>query len=298
VNGNDGTRRQNIRARLVMAILALTFLFAASAQGASPLPDENIELPPELTTPDAKIDWIDQELKSIDEQIAPELAKPQARWSRPLIERLAARARGLRSLGDTLRYNAGRPPIRYGMTDADRALDRLQRGQESVERERRAKAEEKKQTDRADATGNLRILGEFGASAFAKRHPPLRTSSWPLKAGGTNTSHQYVDPDSDSNVTIEFEIDNNVIQRFSVLWLGESKIQPATLTRKREAFLRELLASMSSRADANAVVAYVKANQQLRYPNSVGMTAPEHHVGGLKVKAGVTGSSLIVVLSF
>ncbi len=54
---------------------------------------------------------------------------------------------------------------------------------------------------------------------------------------------------------------------------------------------------MSSRADANALIAYVKANQQLRYRGGMG-TAPERAVGGLHVKAGVTGSSLIVVLRF
>ncbi len=68
------------------------------------------------------------------------------------------------------------------------------------------------------AAGDVRTLREFEASAFAKRHRPLRTSSWPLKAGGTNTSYSYVDPDSDSSCSIEFVIKENVIQSFAVSW--------------------------------------------------------------------------------
>jgi hypothetical protein len=148
-----------------MTMFALTFLFAASAQGATPLPEEKIELPPDLTTPDAKIDWIEQELKLIDEQVAPELAKPQSRWSRPLIEGLAARARGLRRLGDPRRFS-------HLQTDADRALetlDRLQREQDSAERERKAKAEEKKQADRArqQREANIRANASTPAEAQA-----------------------------------------------------------------------------------------------------------------------------------
>ena len=94
-----------------------------------------------------------------------------------------------------------------------------------------------------------------------------------------------------------FTLKADAIESFSVSWHGESRQQPARLTARPEAFLKELLASMSSRADANTVVAYVKANQQLRYPDGVA-TAPERSVGGLRVKAGVTGSSLLVVLRF
>lgn len=147
------------------------------------------------------------------------------------------------------------------------------------------------------AAGEVRSTRDFEASAFAKQHKPLRTSSWPLKTDGTSASYAYVDFDSDSSCSVDFTLKGETIEKFTVSWHGESRRQPARLTTRREAFLRELLASMKSRADAGAVVAYVKANQQLRYPDGVA-TAPERLIGGLNVKAGVTGSSLLVVLRF
>jgi hypothetical protein len=43
----------------------------------------------------------------------------------------------------------------------------------------------------------------------------------------------------------------------------------------------------------DAVVAYVKKNQRLRYPDGV-LTAPKQRVGGVDLRTGVVGSSLLV----
>jgi hypothetical protein len=147
------------------------------------------------------------------------------------------------------------------------------------------------------SAAEIRSLGEFEASAFAKQHRPTEKSSWPLKAGGTVTNYSYADPESDSSCSVEIVLVGDRIQRFSPYWYGESTLQPARFTARRERFLRDLFKSMSSQVDVDKIIVYVKANQAVRYPQGVA-SAPEQLVGGLHLKVGVTGSSLHVVARF
>jgi hypothetical protein len=143
--------------------------------------------------------------------------------------------------------------------------------------------------------GEIRSVADFDSSPFSKKYRATDKRSWKLRVGGMNFSYSYPDSDGDSSAGIEMSPDADRVTHSSVQWHGESRQEPARLTRRREAFLRDLLASVNDKIDADAVVVYVKKNERLRYREGI-LTAPKQMVGGVDIRAGVVGSGLIVSL--
>jgi hypothetical protein len=104
------------------------------------------------------------------------------------------------------------------------------------------------------SAGEIRSVRDFEGSAFSQTYRAKSQKSWPLRSGGTNFSYSYADSESDSSAGLEMSPDANRITHYGVSWHGESKQQPATLTPKREKFLRTLLASVNDRINGDAVV--------------------------------------------
>jgi hypothetical protein len=159
--------------RLVL-VLTLLLLVAgpapASGQGAP-----GIAVPPGV---EDKIGWADTQLRLIDTEVAPELAKPQAQWSRAYLERLVARATALRDVGNTLRYNASRPPLgAQGMTDADRALRTLDDALDEAKREADiAKRQADAENRRAD---EARRAHQEAAATESRRLAAIKSGGYP-----------------------------------------------------------------------------------------------------------------------
>src|SRR5262249_45588544 len=142
----------------------------------------------------------------------------------------------------------------------------------------------------------IRSIKDFESSAFSRKYPAQRARSWALKSGGTNFSYSYADSESDSSCGVELSHNPQHITRYGISWYGESKQQTAILTRQREAFLRDLVSYIgANNLDANAIVGYVKDNQSKRYPGGMD-TAPERTLGQYRMKVGVVGAALLVVL--
>lgn len=156
-------------------VLVLTLLLVAGPAPASGQAASGIAVPPEV---EDKIGWVDTQLRLIDMEVRPELAKPQAQWSRAYLERLVAKATALRDVGNTLRYNVNRPPLGAdGMTDADRALRTLDDAADDAKREadiaKRQADAAKRQADEA------RRAKDAAAAVEARRLAAIKSGGYP-----------------------------------------------------------------------------------------------------------------------
>jgi hypothetical protein len=97
-------------------------------------------------------------------------------------------------------------------------------------------------------------------------------------------------------VSIATATDEPVFFRLGLSFYGNSISDPGLLTGPRETMLREAVAALAPTAPIQELVEYVKAQQTLSYPDGAG-AMPEKAISGLFVRAGVSGSGVVIVVS-
>lgn len=137
-------------------------------------------------------------------------------------------------------------------------------------------------------------LDGFEKSAFFKRYKVERKGQWALKTGGTNFSYAYADPDGTAqNLSVELSGEPFLITSVSVSFNGSSLSNPATLTMRKEKFLRDLFASTHPNIPIEKVIARIKSEHTRNYDGGSDQM-PRTIVGTASLYAGTSGGSLVV----
>lgn len=135
---------------------------------------------------------------------------------------------------------------------------------------------------------------DFERSPFFQKHKFVSKDEWALKSGGKNYYYSFADPDNpDSGIGVELSSNPANVRKISVSWNGKSTYEPATFTRMKEGFLRDLLGSTVSDIKPDALVSYVRGQKGKNYPGG-GNVIPRKRLNGVSVYCGTVGETLIV----
>lgn len=138
-------------------------------------------------------------------------------------------------------------------------------------------------------------ISQFEKSVLFQKYKLISKDHWSLRAGGINFWYSFPDPDNpdNQNASVEMSSEPADIRTLAISWIGESTSNPASLTRRRELFLREVLQATYPDIDSTAIAAFVRAEQRKRYPGG-GNAMPRKRLASASVHAGTVGSRLIV----
>lgn len=137
-------------------------------------------------------------------------------------------------------------------------------------------------------------LAAFERSPFFRKHKLISKDEWVLKSGGKNYSYSFPDPENlYSGIGVELNSNPVNVTKISVSWYGKSINEPATLTKLKEDFLRDLLASTILDIKPDTLISYVRGQKDKNYPDG-GNAIPRKRLNGIAVYCGTVGDTLIV----
>jgi hypothetical protein len=144
------------------------------------------------------------------------------------------------------------------------------------------------------SAANALSVVDFERSPFFQKHKLVSKDEWALKSGGKNYYYSLADPENSySGIGVELSSDPANVKKISVSWHGKSTPEPATFTRPKEVFLRDLLGSTFSDIKPDALISYVGGQKGKNYPGG-GNVIPRKRLDGVGVYCGTVGSTLIV----
>lgn len=137
-------------------------------------------------------------------------------------------------------------------------------------------------------------IASFENSSFLKNYRLREKDSWSLKSGGRNFFYGFHDPENSySGISVELSASASDIKKIAVSWYGASTYQPATLTKTKQQFLRDLLLVVIPTVSPDKVIGYVRSHQSKNYPGG-GNSIPRARIEKITIYAGTVGEALIV----